>query len=522
MVMSKKFSLFLLFIIILLGVALRGYHITARSLWFDEAFSWRLIHFPLGEMITRDASDVHPPLYYILLKGWAVVFGSSLLSLRSFSVAASALAVAAMYGFSASAWRSRTAGVIAALLLAVSGWQIAYAWEARMYTLGTAFALISAWLLLKALRQKQQRPWWWIVYGLSVAAFLYIHYYAIFSVAAQVLFILGTIVSSARFRIGEMLQHKMTWYAALAGVMIATAFAPWLPTFLQQQSQVQASFWIPKIGGWAVPDTFYRMIAPTSGIPAHHGYVMILTVLPIIAVLVGSIWLVVSCFRSIGFPKAKPFMHTCDAAWLTVMSALLPFVFSISLSLISQSLYQDRYFVFANLFLIAGFAGIISRFKSRAVVATITFISAALLLILFIVYWKELNILNKPGSHGATQYVFAHRAEGENVYSSSPFVFFAVLHYAQEEFQNPTTPKLYSESGQLSHFSGGPILTAADVVGPSIFTGSDAKSFWMVDTTGFGSTELEVPPTFQKVDRKVFSEIFGYQGDVIVNHYVKK
>src|SRR5688572_27598207 len=104
--MSRKIALVLLLFIVVLGVGLRSYHLTARSLWFDEAFSWRLSQFPLPELISRDAQDVHPPLYYILLKGWTVVFGASLLALRSFSVFLAALTIAFCYLFVSYAFSS--------------------------------------------------------------------------------------------------------------------------------------------------------------------------------------------------------------------------------------------------------------------------------------------------------------------------------------------------------------------------------------------------------------------------------
>src|SRR3990167_970423 len=122
--MIRRQTAGLLGVIVLLGVALRSYHLGARSLWFDEAFSWRLIQFPLPEMLTRAAADVHPPLYYLLLKAWAFVFASSLLSLRSFSVVFAAASIATAYLFTSYATRSRGTGLLAACLLALSGFQI--------------------------------------------------------------------------------------------------------------------------------------------------------------------------------------------------------------------------------------------------------------------------------------------------------------------------------------------------------------------------------------------------------------
>ncbi len=225
--MNRRQALTCLLLIIILGIGLRSYHLTARSLWFDEAFSWRLIQFPWSEMISRAATDVHPTLYYILLKSWAVVFGSSLLSMRLFSVMAAAASIAAIYLVASSAWtlskskeamaRGRAIGLTAALFLAVSGWQIAFAWEARMYTLGVFFTLLSTWFLIKAIRQKHQAAWWYIGYAIAAAAMIHTHYYALFSLFAQVLFIIGFLLAQSRGRVGEIIQSKVLWYSALSG-----------------------------------------------------------------------------------------------------------------------------------------------------------------------------------------------------------------------------------------------------------------------------------------------------------------
>src|SRR5581483_4348243 len=118
--MSKRLAGWHLILILLGGLILRDYHTTTRSIWFDEAFTWRLVRVSIPEMVMRTAADVHPPLYYLALKGWTTLFGTHLISLRSFSSAAAALTIIMGYLFVAYALRSRRAGVIAALLIAAS------------------------------------------------------------------------------------------------------------------------------------------------------------------------------------------------------------------------------------------------------------------------------------------------------------------------------------------------------------------------------------------------------------------
>lgn len=40
----------------------------SRDIWYDELFSMGLAVQPLGELISITARDVHPPLYYMIVK----------------------------------------------------------------------------------------------------------------------------------------------------------------------------------------------------------------------------------------------------------------------------------------------------------------------------------------------------------------------------------------------------------------------------------------------------------------------
>ncbi len=510
--MSKRSALTILVAILLLGVAIRAYHVTARSLWFDEAFSWRLVQFDIPELLTRDAADVHPPLYYIFLKGWGSVFGTSLLALRSFSITAAAATIAAAYLFAASASRSRTTGLVAAAAVAFSGWQIQFGWEARMYTLGTALALFSSWALLRALRAQPQRLGWWLLYAALGTAFIYTHYYALFTVAAQGIFVIAWLLLMTRGRVGELIQSKRVWYALTAAIVSFIAFLPWLPTFLRQNGQVQQSFWIGTINRWSVPDTLYRMWVPTAGYLAHDGWLHLLSDF---TPLCGTILLLLILLLHL--PRKQ---SSRDADWLVATLAVVPFFLSITLSLVSQSLYQDRFFIFAHVFILVAAALVLSRIPLRGVRR------AGIALLLFgllaghLRYWHELDLAHKPGVHAATTHIYSSSFAEAPVIVSSPFVYFTVLHYAQEDFGVHSLPQLYSPTGELAHFAGGPILIPADVVGADIFT-TPSSTLWVVDTTGFGGTPLEVPVPWHAADHKTYPEVFPHQGDVTVTRYVK-
>jgi mannosyltransferase len=181
------------------ALAFRLPYLTGRSLWYDESSSWQTAKFSFPEMLRSVRLNVHLPLYYTLLKGWMAVWGESVASLRGFSVLFGVLTVVAMGLFAGELYRASAVGDdreagrrrfarVVALLVAVSPFQAFYSAEARMYSLGTAFTAVGAWLLLRTLRDPARgRPWW--AFGAACAGLLYTHHYGLFTVAAWYLFL---------------------------------------------------------------------------------------------------------------------------------------------------------------------------------------------------------------------------------------------------------------------------------------------------------------------------------------------
>jgi uncharacterized membrane protein len=185
-----------LVVVLLVGLGLRYYSLAARSFWFDEAFSWRLTEFPLSEIVQRVGNDNHPPLYFLLLKTWAVLFGVSEWSLRGLSVLLGEVTIIGTYLFTWEAFRrsdqttEQTAlryrfALFAAAAVALSILQIRWSWEVRMYTLGTALAAFSSWALFRALHARPSTLRRWLLFGLLDLLFVYTHYYALFSIALK-------------------------------------------------------------------------------------------------------------------------------------------------------------------------------------------------------------------------------------------------------------------------------------------------------------------------------------------------
>jgi len=202
---------------------LRFYALGTESIWLDEATSLVVADNTPAQIVTITAEDIHPPLYYLILRAW-LVFGRSEAALRSLSAVIGVLSVAALYGLGRALW-SPTAGAIAALLLAVSPLHIWYSQETRMYGLALLWSIVASALLYRA----WGRSGWsyWAGYALTIALGMYTHYFFGFVVLAHALFV------------GYMLLRRNISRADLlgwAGAQLAwlLAFTPWIPTVFRQ------------------------------------------------------------------------------------------------------------------------------------------------------------------------------------------------------------------------------------------------------------------------------------------------
>ena len=231
-------TVLLLLAIAMLALGLRLYRLDNQSLWYDEGFSVYLARMDLDEITSRTAADIQPPLYYYLLHGWILLFGDSEWALRALSVLFGVLTVPVIYGVARLLFRSRAAGLLAALLVAVSPLHLWYGQEARMYTLLTWLCLLASLLLLLAMTTR--RAWvnalLWVAYTAATVAALYTHYFALFVLAAQAVYVL-VVLTAQGFRPLRLLVGSLA-----SGVAILLFYLPWLP-YLYTRYGTDASYW---------------------------------------------------------------------------------------------------------------------------------------------------------------------------------------------------------------------------------------------------------------------------------------
>ena len=244
---ARWFPLLITLVILWLATGLRFYQIDEQSFWNDEGNSARLSERSLPLIIEGTASDIHPPLYYLLLRGWRELLGEDEFGLRAFSAFAGILTVAASFSLARLLFRKgdykRRAvylALLASFLAAVNPALIYYSRETRMYALLALLSALSTLALIRWLNAERRLPWA-VLYVFTASAGLYTHY---FFPAILVLHNLIVILWSMHYFAKDIFppqqfKYKRTlrktilsWVSIMA--LILLLYLPWLPVFFRQ------------------------------------------------------------------------------------------------------------------------------------------------------------------------------------------------------------------------------------------------------------------------------------------------
>ena len=228
--------------------------ITNESLWYDESYTGALVKQSFSNIIKITGGDNHPPLYYLTLRVFTLIFGNTVLSLRAFSVLG-ALSLAALgIGPVRRALGDRT-GMFYTILTLTMPITISMAQEARMYTWAAFLVTGSAlygWFSLLEDRTKD-----WVLFGVFTAAAAYTHYYALLAVA---------LVCASFFVAMAVKRKRLVPYLHTAAA-VTLAYMPWLFNLLGAMNRVKESYWIPPVTGEVIRKVFTYPFSSKFTIP---------------------------------------------------------------------------------------------------------------------------------------------------------------------------------------------------------------------------------------------------------------
>ena len=426
---------------LLLGWALRLFQLTRNSFWVDEGFSVSLASHSIKEIVIGTAMDQHPPLYYVLLHYW-MVFGRNMFVIRFLSAILGLAAIPLLYRFASSLLPLHVA-LGATFLLVISPVHIQYSQEARLYILLFLSTLASTLLVWRLVEVPSRR--FWLGYLFITLVALYTHYFSLFILIFQNLFLLMVSLWQRRSELAG--KGLLTQGALLLG------FLPWVPTLMFQVTQHHLS-WIPSPTLTSIRNTICYLIFGLQG-PSRSQVALV-------AITVGTVLLAIGFLVALREWRNKGLFI---ASWFAIPSMTI-----VALST-RYPLYQDKQFLITLAPLLLLLALSISRM--RIPVQAVSFL--VLLSITLPSLHRYYFISQKQEWREVASYIDAHAQPGDAIFLSAAagaLTWTTTLRAAFRRMVIPT-PMIYIGVASMASPRRPKLLIGDSVV-------------WLSSTAGFG------------------------------------
>lgn len=214
--------------------------ITFPYLSIDEWFTLGMMKLPVVQEIYITAIDVHPPLYYLILKLGMTAFDLLNFSLDPIIVMEIVSIVPYIFILALAVTKIRkdygwlSSGVFAFTLFAMSNFFTQYL-NARMYSWGLLFTVLG-FLCVKPVLEKNDLKSWLL---LSVFALLgaYTHYFVAITFVSIYLLLFVFILIKHR-------DYIKNWFiSTVVGIVF---YCPWVFILIQQLDKVHSGYWVKK------------------------------------------------------------------------------------------------------------------------------------------------------------------------------------------------------------------------------------------------------------------------------------
>jgi mannosyltransferase len=243
---------------LLVVAAALGTRAMGAGYWIDEGLTVGIAGHPVGDIPGLLRQDGSPPLYYLMLSGWMSLFGSGEVATHALSLLAALAAVPVALWAGRELFGARAGWAAAAIAATVPPFAY-FAQETRMYALLALLSLLVTATFALAFAHGRRRA----LVGFAALAVLlvYTHNWGLYLLAG----LACALPVAARGRAPGPVARD----AALAGAAIALAYAPWIPTLLDQAEHTGAP--------WSTTPDAGDVLKPVA-VPLGEGLVATLVV----------------------------------------------------------------------------------------------------------------------------------------------------------------------------------------------------------------------------------------------------
>lgn len=233
--------------------------------------------------------DVHPPLYYLLLKPILDLTGESMFLSRLLSAIAGIIILWAGALFIDNHFGKWAASFFVCFIF-LNPFMIQKSGEIRMYMLASAFTVMSGIMSYHVLKDTKRKNWLLFVFFSLLAA--YTHYYALLTM----IFLYSGLL--AYFIFTRDRKKIMMW--VLYSSITVIVYLPWIPIAWSQVMSVNQNYWITIPGSKLGPlrELFSYYKTPYT----EHVYVAVLILLTVVTLIrflltrnLKSYWILMCC-----------------------------------------------------------------------------------------------------------------------------------------------------------------------------------------------------------------------------------
>jgi mannosyltransferase len=483
---------FILVALVCVALLIRVERARHGGFWLDEALSWRMTEFDIGELFSRVAQDKHSPFYFLLLKAWIGVFGPSVFTVRMLSVVLGVVTTVAIYACilesEPTSPKYQLGALMGALLITIAPFQIYASQLARMYTLAATLTALSTWALFRALARTKQPTGRraWALYAVFASLLPYAHYFAGFVLIAQAIVIVRELAEQAG-GIRALARSRLWRAPAAVALVVAVTGLPGLVVLL---GQAQAGAWLPplSLGQWVGTLSsclFQTALAPISSMVVPSGPAYYLE-------LAGCLGAVVALVAA-ATTRSKPLSH------LAIIGAV-PILLMTLVSLVGENVFVYRYLIIPQVAVLATLAVAICLIRRRWVSVLV---ASGAVLVLGRGMFSLLPLLPPvPDAVRIMAECDAARGGSDAPVVAGPFYYFP-LHYLA---RSDSTLLLYGKAGTIPRHLGANVVTPHDQI-----VSLEALSKWrrvivvrdgIVSTNENRSGPDAAPPRWRIVDER--------------------
>lgn len=426
---DKSRSFLYLFIgIVLLASLLNGVTLFGQSIRLDEAQSIWVATKPISTIMTLTSQDVHVPLYNVMLHFWIQIFGSDISVLRMMSFLLFVLTLPPLFLFAKEA-SERKVALVAICLFAFSPFILWYTSEARMYTLFTFVTSLNHLFFLRVIRSQGVKGK--LGYFISLILGLYTHYFFLFLVFTQGIFILVRWIVDARkqknqdesFVKAMLCQSRLPFTVIFLMLGSAVFFVPWVAYVLLNGGASQTQPLIPPPTTFNVLQTYINFI---FGFQPDKIQGILISLWPL------SVLILFFVFTK----RNRVRMQDID---YFVLVTFLPVIVVFLVSFI-RSIFLSRYLILVTPTFFFLIAWILMHYTKR--VATYVIVGTVVVMTGFYIYQNTSSQTPvREDYKSTTEFLSSHAKPSDIILVSAPFTVYPIEYYYTGTARIATIPE---------------------------------------------------------------------------------